>query len=292
MVNLLQKTRNIRHQFVSPATGAGLGRVHSTRGSASMATKPGQWMVTVSISGSNRLGVDADWSDGKTLYIKAILAGAVHDWNKENPTKAVQPGDRVISVNGVTGDAQAMVREIKDRNLLLLLFQKADEKMEDSEPVPVPGVARAGMPLTLPGMPPRTVDILLEIRARAAEKQEAQKGIARKPPPKPANEPPNHYEVLGIEMKADDAAIKKSYRKLVLQWHPDKHPAERSEAEVKIRQINSAYETISNPLKRQSYDQMLQAIERKRLNIRLETLSRTRGAVESASKIPPSGFPK
>lgn len=240
-----------------------------------MATKPGQWMVTVTISGSNRLGVDADWSDGKTLYIKAILAGAVHDWNRENPTKAVQPGDRVISVNGVTGDAQAMVREIKDRNLLLLLFQKADEKMaepsrEDSEPVPVPGVARAGMPLTLPGMPPRTVDILLEIRARAAEKQEAQKGIARKPPPKPSNEPPNHYEVLGIEMKADDAAIKKSYRKLVLQWHPDKHPA-RSEAEVKIRQINAAYETISNPLKRQSYDQMLQAIERKRLNIRLET---------------------
>lgn len=235
-----------------------------------MATKPGQWMVTVTISGSNRLGVDADWSDGKTLYIKAILAGAVHDWNRENPTKAVQPGDRVISVNGVTGDALAMVREIKDRNLLLLLFQKADEKMEDSEPVPVPGVARAGMPLTLPGMPPRTVDILLEIRARAAEKQEAQKGIARKPPPKPSNEPPNHYEVLGIEMKADDAAIKKSYRKLVLQWHPDKHPA-RSEAEVKIRQINAAYETISNPLKRQSYDQMLQAIERKRLNIRLET---------------------
>lgn len=231
--------------------------------------------MTVTISGSNRLGVDADWSDGKTLYIKAILAGAVHDWNRENPTKAVQPGDRVISVNGVTGDAQAMVREIKDRNLLLLLFQKADEKMaepsrEDSEPVPVPGVARAGMPLTLPGMPPRTVDILLEIRARAAEKQEAQKGIARKPPPKPSNEPPNHYEVLGIEMKADDAAIKKSYRKLVLQWHPDKHPA-RSEAEVKIRQINAAYETISNPLKRQSYDQMLQAIERKRLNIRLET---------------------
>ena len=35
------------------------------------------------------------------------------------------------------------------------------------------------MPLTLPGMPPRTVDVLLEIRARAAEKQEAQKGPGR-----------------------------------------------------------------------------------------------------------------
>eukprot|EP00913_Durusdinium_trenchii_P012136 g11398.t2 len=239
------------------------------------ATKAGQWMVTVSISGSNRLGVDADWSDGKTLYIKAILAGAVSDWNKENPAKAVQPGDRVISVNGVSGDAQAMVREIKDRSLLQLLFQKAgDEKPEEPEPVPVPGVARAGMPLDIPGMPPRTVDVLLEIRARAAEKANARKGIAPKPPPKPANEPPNHYEVLGIDLRADDAAIKKGYRKLVLQWHPDKHPADRAEAEVKIRQINLAYETISNPLKRQSYDQMLQAIERKRLNIRLETLCR------------------
>ena len=38
-------------------------------------------------------------------------------------------------------------------------------------------VARAGMPLNIPGMPPRTVDVLLEIRARAAEKQEAQKGL-------------------------------------------------------------------------------------------------------------------
>ena len=105
-------------------------------------------MVTVSVSGSNSLGMDADWGDGKTLYIKAILAGAVSDWNKENPTKAVQPGDRVISVNGVTGDAQAMAREIKDRNLLLLLFQKAsDDKMEEPEPAPVPGVARAGMRL-------------------------------------------------------------------------------------------------------------------------------------------------
>ncbi|CAK9015938.1 unnamed protein product [Durusdinium trenchii] len=127
------------------------------------------------------------------------------------------------------------------------------------------------MPLDIPGMPPRTVDVLLEIRARAAEKANARKGIAPKPPPKPANEPPNHYEVLGIDLRADDAAIKKGYRKLVLQWHPDKHPADRAEAEVKIRQINLAYETISNPLKRQSYDQMLQAIERKRLNIRLET---------------------
>ncbi|CAE7233683.1 Dnajb8 [Symbiodinium natans] len=237
------------------------------------ATKSNQWMVTVTISGNNRLGVDADWSDGKTLYIKAILAGAVSDWNKENPTKSVQPGDRVISVNGVSGDAQAMVREIKDRSLLQLLFQKGEEKERTAEPdpVPVPGVVRAGMPVDIPGMPPRTVDVLLELRARAAEKAAAAKGTTPKAVAKPSNEPPNHYEVLGIDLRADDAAIKKSYRKLVLQWHPDKNPSGREEADVKIRQINLAYETISNPLKRQSYDQMLQALERRRLNIRLET---------------------
>ncbi|CAJ1434593.1 unnamed protein product [Effrenium voratum] len=164
-------------------------------------------------------------------------------------------------------------RQHKDRSLLQLLFQKGGEKdkPEEPEPVPVPGVARAGMPLSIPGMPPRTVDILLEIRARAAEKAEKLKGTAAKPPPKPTNEPPSHYEVLGIELRADETAIKKSYRRLVLQWHPDKHPTDREDAEVKIRQINLAYETISNPLKRQSYDQMLQALERRRLNIRLET---------------------
>eukprot|EP00931_Biecheleriopsis_adriatica_P019735 TRINITY_DN13374_c0_g2_i1.p1 TRINITY_DN13374_c0_g2~~TRINITY_DN13374_c0_g2_i1.p1 ORF type:complete len:1073 (+),score=270.19 TRINITY_DN13374_c0_g2_i1:86-3304(+) len=228
-----------------------------------------QWMVTVTIGGNTRLGVDADWSDGKTLYIKAVLPGAVQDWNKENPAKAVQAGDKVISVNGVGGDAQAMVKEIKDRSLLQLLFQKGTEP-EAKEPVPVPGVQRAGVPM--PGMPPRTVDVLLELRARAAEKAEKKGGVKAVPVIRDASgEPPNHYEVLGIDPKADDEKIKKSYRKLVLEWHPDKNPADREEAQVKIRQINNAYETVSNPLKRQGYDQMLQALERKRLNIRLET---------------------
>eukprot|EP00930_Biecheleria_cincta_P037969 TRINITY_DN26096_c0_g1_i1.p1 TRINITY_DN26096_c0_g1~~TRINITY_DN26096_c0_g1_i1.p1 ORF type:complete len:1079 (-),score=234.02 TRINITY_DN26096_c0_g1_i1:144-3380(-) len=230
-----------------------------------MATPPKQWMVTVTLTDKMRLGVDADWSDGKTLYIKNVLAGAVEHWNKQNPSLAVGTGDRILSVNHAKGDAQAMVREIKEKHVLQMLCEKAAAK--ESQPVGVPGMVRAGE--QIPGMPPRTVDVLLELRAKAAEK-ESGSTPARALPPEDG-EPPNHYQVLGIDNKADDAAIKKSYRKLVLTWHPDKHPSERDEAEVQIRLINLAYECISNPLKRQSYDQMLAALERKKLGIRLET---------------------
>ncbi|CAK0864306.1 unnamed protein product [Prorocentrum cordatum] len=84
-------------------------------------------------------------------------------------------------------------------------------------------------------------------------------------------EGPNYYRVLEVERGGDDAAIKKSYRKLVLQWHPDKHPANREEADEKIRAINAAYETLGNPVKRAGYDQMLEAVERKKRGARLDT---------------------
>eukprot|EP00927_Polykrikos_kofoidii_P059603 TRINITY_DN54749_c0_g1_i1.p1 TRINITY_DN54749_c0_g1~~TRINITY_DN54749_c0_g1_i1.p1 ORF type:complete len:945 (-),score=192.98 TRINITY_DN54749_c0_g1_i1:99-2849(-) len=73
---------------------------------------------------------------------------------------------------------------------------------------------------------------------------------------------PDYYGVLEVARDADEASVKKSYRKKVLLWHPDKHPADRDEAERRIREINNAYETLSNPLKRGQYDEQLQALER------------------------------
>ncbi|CAK0848683.1 unnamed protein product [Prorocentrum cordatum] len=74
----------------------------------------------------------------------------------------------------------------------------------------------------------------------------------------------NHYAALDIEDEnADEAAIKKAYRKLVLKWHPDKHPENRDEAEDRIRNINNAYEVLSNPTKRATYDQQRKAVTRK-----------------------------
>jgi len=62
-----------------------------------------------------------------------------------------------------------------------------------------------------------------------------------------------HYETLGVSRKADLAEIKKAYRKLTLQWHPDKHPGDK-EIEEKFKHIVLAYEVLSDPVKRKGYD--------------------------------------
>lgn len=65
------------------------------------------------------------------------------------------------------------------------------------------------------------------------------------------------YDVLGVGRKASDDEIRQAYRKLVKQWHPDKHqadPKEKAKAETKIKEINEAYEVLSDPEKRAKYD--------------------------------------
>ena len=63
------------------------------------------------------------------------------------------------------------------------------------------------------------------------------------------------YRVLGVSRDASDEAIKKAYRKLVFQHHPDRNP-DSTHAEPKIREINAAYEVIGDPDKRRSYDRL------------------------------------
>jgi len=62
----------------------------------------------------------------------------------------------------------------------------------------------------------------------------------------------DYYEVLGVPRDADDNAIKSAYRKLALQYHPDRNKA--AEAGEKFKEINEAYEMLSDPQKRQLYD--------------------------------------
>lgn len=61
------------------------------------------------------------------------------------------------------------------------------------------------------------------------------------------------YEILGIQKGATESEIKAAYRKLALQWHPDKHKGEK-DAETKFKEINMAYEILSDKQKRQQYD--------------------------------------
>lgn len=63
---------------------------------------------------------------------------------------------------------------------------------------------------------------------------------------------PNYYEILGVSKDANETEIKKAYRKLSLQYHPDRNSSE--DAIEKIQQINQAYEVLSDTTARQNYD--------------------------------------
>lgn len=65
----------------------------------------------------------------------------------------------------------------------------------------------------------------------------------------------DYYSVLGVAKTANDAEIKSAYRKLALKWHPDRNPSNKAAAEAKFKEINEAYQVLSNTEKRQAYDQ-------------------------------------
>lgn len=64
----------------------------------------------------------------------------------------------------------------------------------------------------------------------------------------------DYYEVLGVDRKADADTIKKAYRKLAIKYHPDKNPGDKA-AEEKFKEAAEAYDVLSNPEKREKYDQ-------------------------------------
>lgn len=66
------------------------------------------------------------------------------------------------------------------------------------------------------------------------------------------------YEILGVKKDASEAEIKKAYRKLAMEWHPDKHKGDKK-AEEKFKEINKAYETLIDSQKRAGYDQFGEA---------------------------------
>ncbi len=65
----------------------------------------------------------------------------------------------------------------------------------------------------------------------------------------------NYYEILYLSKNATQTEIKRSYKKLVKKYHPDLYSGDKTFAEQKIKQINEAYDILSNPKKKFAYDE-------------------------------------
>ena len=65
----------------------------------------------------------------------------------------------------------------------------------------------------------------------------------------------DYYQILGVPRSATDEEIKKAYRKLAMQYHPDRNPGKEEWANEKFKEINEAYGALGDPQKRKQYDQ-------------------------------------
>ena len=63
----------------------------------------------------------------------------------------------------------------------------------------------------------------------------------------------DYYEILGVSRDADDKQLKKAFRKFARKYHPDLNPNNKG-SEQSFKEINEAYEVLSDPTKRKQYD--------------------------------------
>ncbi|MHB1154155.1 MAG: J domain-containing protein [Eubacteriales bacterium] len=68
----------------------------------------------------------------------------------------------------------------------------------------------------------------------------------------------NYYEILEVSEKASDEVIKNAYKALVKKYHPDTYTGDKNFADKKIKEINNAFETLSDKLLKEIYDLKLQ----------------------------------
>jgi curved DNA-binding protein len=71
----------------------------------------------------------------------------------------------------------------------------------------------------------------------------------------------DYYKILGVDRNADEKEIKKAYRRLARQYHPDVNPGDKA-AEARFKEINEAHEVLSDPEKRRKYEELGQQYQR------------------------------
>ena len=69
----------------------------------------------------------------------------------------------------------------------------------------------------------------------------------------------DYFKVLGVERSADADTVKRAFRKLARQYHPDVNPDDQ-DAEARFKEVSEAYEVLSDPEKRRRYEQFLSLI--------------------------------
>ena len=67
----------------------------------------------------------------------------------------------------------------------------------------------------------------------------------------------DYYQILGVSREASAQDVKKAFRRLALRYHPDRNPDNPKQAEEKFKEINEAYQVLSDELKRRQYDRLI-----------------------------------
>uniref|UniRef100_A0A7S1EWV9 PDZ domain-containing protein n=1 Tax=Noctiluca scintillans TaxID=2966 RepID=A0A7S1EWV9_NOCSC len=85
-----------------------------------------EFEIRLDKSNKQPLGIDVDLADERTMLVEKMApAGLLHDWNRANPDKEVNIGDRIIDVNGTSGNARAMTSVCKAEVVLVMTVRKS-----------------------------------------------------------------------------------------------------------------------------------------------------------------------
>eukprot|EP00930_Biecheleria_cincta_P076017 TRINITY_DN6321_c0_g1_i1.p1 TRINITY_DN6321_c0_g1~~TRINITY_DN6321_c0_g1_i1.p1 ORF type:complete len:174 (-),score=39.08 TRINITY_DN6321_c0_g1_i1:682-1203(-) len=129
--DLLIEEGRLPEKLVQPAKSLQLvpvQMVHSREKALSKEPRNKEFKVALDRTDSALLGCDVDRQDGQTLVLAAITGvGLVTRWNEVNPGNALRPGDRIVEVNGVRGDAAQLLDECRKPQVLRMLVQRDDD---------------------------------------------------------------------------------------------------------------------------------------------------------------------